>query len=150
MSFPSPPLTPSLPGPQVAVGHPLDTVKVRLQSEQGGRAFTGVWDCIRKTVAQEGITGFYKGATPPLFMSGFLNGVMFSVNGFIKRQVAKAFTEDGDTKSMKLQHIVLSSLLTAPVYCSILTPSDVVSAGEGNGDSGGRKDGRDTSRQHNG
>ena len=35
------------------VGHPLDTVKIRLQSEQGGKYYKGSWDCLTKTIRQE-------------------------------------------------------------------------------------------------
>jgi hypothetical protein len=36
---------------QTAVGHPLDTIKIRLQS--GNTAFTGFWDCLGTTVRTE-------------------------------------------------------------------------------------------------
>lgn len=48
----------------VLSGHPLDTVKVRLQT--GGDKYVGTWDCISKTVKNEGVAGLYKGITAPL------------------------------------------------------------------------------------
>ena len=41
----------------VAVGHPLDTVKVRLQTQNAAApdAFKGVGDCLRRTVIKEGV-----------------------------------------------------------------------------------------------
>ena len=67
---------------EVISGHPLDTIKVRLQTMpvpvNGDRAlYTGTMDCIRKTVSHEGVLGLYKGmATPvavvtPSFALGF-------------------------------------------------------------------------------
>mmetsp|Transcript_195 Transcript_195/g.738 ORF Transcript_195/g.738 Transcript_195/m.738 type:complete len:307 (+) Transcript_195:49-969(+) len=54
----------------VAAGHPLDLIKVRLQTQvvEPGKppAFTGALDCARKTVAAEGIKGLYKGMVAPL------------------------------------------------------------------------------------
>ncbi|KAF5291402.1 hypothetical protein FQR65_LT01712 [Abscondita terminalis] len=55
----------------VLVGHPLDTVKVRLQTMPKvvpGQAplYSGMLDCIRKTVAKEGVFGLYKGIGAPL------------------------------------------------------------------------------------
>lgn len=50
---------------KLAVGHPFDTVKVRLQVSNYGQ-FHGPIDCLRKTVRYEGISGLYKGVTPPL------------------------------------------------------------------------------------
>lgn len=41
---------------QVLSGHPLDTLKVRLQTQSaGGPQFTGMMDCFSKTVASEGV-----------------------------------------------------------------------------------------------
>lgn len=54
----------------VFAGHPLDLIKVRLQTQvvQPGQppAFTGALDCARKTVAAEGVKGLYKGMVAPL------------------------------------------------------------------------------------
>ena len=47
------------------VGHPFDTVKVRLQTSSPAQ-FKGPLDCVLQTVRREGILGLYKGATPPL------------------------------------------------------------------------------------
>lgn len=48
-----------------AVGHPFDTVKVRLQTTDKSQ-FRGPLDCLLQTVRKEGFAGLYKGATPPL------------------------------------------------------------------------------------
>lgn len=48
-----------------AVGHPFDTVKVRLQTTDKSQ-FRGPLDCLLRTVRKEGFAGLYKGATPPL------------------------------------------------------------------------------------
>ncbi|RMZ89764.1 hypothetical protein DV736_g3012, partial [Chaetothyriales sp. CBS 134916] len=47
------------------VGHPFDTIKVRLQTSSKAR-FSGPFDCCLQTLRKEGIRGFYKGMTPPL------------------------------------------------------------------------------------
>ena len=48
------------------VGHPFDTIKVRLQTSESTR-FKGPIECCLQTLRNEGIKGFYKGMTPPLF-----------------------------------------------------------------------------------
>jgi len=48
-----------------SVGHPFDTIKVRLQTTQKSQ-FEGPLDCVLQTVRNEGVRGLYKGATPPL------------------------------------------------------------------------------------
>ncbi|XP_018322635.2 congested-like trachea protein [Agrilus planipennis] len=55
----------------VLTGHPLDTVKVRMQTmplPKPGEVplYTGTWNCIVKTVRNEGVLGLYKGMGAPL------------------------------------------------------------------------------------
>ncbi len=51
----------------VAVGHPFDTVKVRLQSQSISKPiYSGAFDCVKKTLAWEGVGGLYKGVASPL------------------------------------------------------------------------------------
>ncbi|KAK5941560.1 hypothetical protein PMZ80_005508 [Knufia obscura] len=50
---------------KLSVGHPFDTIKVRMQTAEHGR-FGGPLDCLLQTIRKEGITGLYKGASPPL------------------------------------------------------------------------------------
>lgn len=55
----------------VIVGHPLDTIKVRLQTQptpQPGQApmYTGTADCAKQIVTKEGFRGLYKGMAAPL------------------------------------------------------------------------------------
>ena len=46
----------------VMVGHPFDTLKVRLQTQPTARpVYTGLADCFIKTLKWEGIGGLYKG-----------------------------------------------------------------------------------------
>ncbi|CAG5127154.1 unnamed protein product [Candidula unifasciata] len=55
----------------VVAGHPLDTVKVRLQTMPKPAAgqppmFKGTFDCLMKTVTKEGFFGLYKGMAAPV------------------------------------------------------------------------------------
>lgn len=50
---------------KLTVGHPFDTIKVRMQTSAEGK-FKGPLDCLFKTLKNEGVKGLYKGATPPL------------------------------------------------------------------------------------
>ena len=47
------------------MGHPFDTIKVRLQTTDKSH-FRGSLDCLMQTLRNEGVKGIYKGATPPL------------------------------------------------------------------------------------
>ena len=57
------------------VGHPFDTVKVRLQTTTAAR-FRGPLQCVAQTVRNEGVAGLYKGATPPLVGWMFMDSIM--------------------------------------------------------------------------
>lgn len=55
----------------VVVGHPMDTVKVRLQTMAQPKPgepplYRGTFDCLKKTVRHEGFRGLYKGMGAPL------------------------------------------------------------------------------------
>lgn len=58
----------------VVVGYPFDTIKVRMQTS--GR-FSGMMDCVRQTVRNEGFGGFYKGVGSPLVGVTGVNAVAF-------------------------------------------------------------------------
>ncbi|KAF9439298.1 hypothetical protein BGZ76_006027 [Entomortierella beljakovae] len=60
---------------KMAVGHPFDTMKVRMQTA-GNDRFHGLWHCITETFKKEGPRAFYKGATPPLIGWAFMDSVM--------------------------------------------------------------------------
>ena len=49
------------------VGHPFDTLKVRLQTQSmTNPTYSSLSDCFRKTVSKEGLAGLYKGVSSPL------------------------------------------------------------------------------------
>ncbi|ROL54770.1 Mitochondrial carnitine/acylcarnitine carrier protein [Anabarilius grahami] len=55
----------------VFAGHPLDTIKVRLQTQSKPRPgesalYGGTFDCFKKTLAKEGLRGLYKGMAAPI------------------------------------------------------------------------------------
>eukprot|EP01061_Rhynchopus_euleeides_P004889 TRINITY_DN1408_c0_g2_i1.p1 TRINITY_DN1408_c0_g2~~TRINITY_DN1408_c0_g2_i1.p1 ORF type:complete len:323 (+),score=119.91 TRINITY_DN1408_c0_g2_i1:66-971(+) len=50
----------------VFVGHPLDTVKVKLQTDTTGQ-FKGTFDCVKQIVAKDGVRGLYRGMAAPIY-----------------------------------------------------------------------------------
>ncbi|KAI9478893.1 MAG: hypothetical protein EXX96DRAFT_483092 [Benjaminiella poitrasii] len=59
----------------VFVGQPLDTIKVRLQLDQG--KFKGAWDCTLQTIRKEGFFALYKA----------VNALLFAANSSIKTRL---------------------------------------------------------------
>ena len=61
------------------VGHPFDTLKVRLQVDgaAGARKYKGPLDCLIKTVRNEGVMALYKGVRSPLSGTPFIYACSF-------------------------------------------------------------------------
>ncbi|KAG6387596.1 hypothetical protein SASPL_152788 [Salvia splendens] len=71
---------------QLIVGHPFDTIKVKLQSQAvplPGQApkYSGAIDAVKQTLAAEGPRGLYKGMGAPLATVAAFNAVLFTVRG---------------------------------------------------------------------
>ncbi|XP_047055773.1 mitochondrial carnitine/acylcarnitine carrier-like protein [Lolium rigidum] len=71
---------------QLVVGHPFDTIKVKLQSQPTpppGQPpkFAGAIDAVKQTIAAEGPGGLYKGMGAPLATVAAFNAVLFTVRG---------------------------------------------------------------------
>lgn len=102
-----------------AVGHPFDTVKVRLQTSEG--RFKGPMDCIMSTYKAEGLRGFYKGFTPPLAGWVLMDSVMLGSLHLYRRLVKENFYAE-EKKLPLFGHIVAGlgsgwtvSLVAAPI-----------------------------------
>ena len=70
----------------MAVGHPLDTIKTRLQTDAQGR-FRGTLECIRYTARSEGLLGFYKGGSIPLLFRGVSASIIFGTYALANEQL---------------------------------------------------------------
>ncbi|EFJ22553.1 hypothetical protein SELMODRAFT_443165 [Selaginella moellendorffii] len=71
---------------QLLVGHPFDTIKVKLQSQPAPRPgeppiYAGAIDAVKKTLAAEGSRGLYKGMGAPLATVAVFNAVLFASRG---------------------------------------------------------------------
>ena len=73
---------------KLSVGHPFDTIKVRMQTTSADR-FSGPLSCLTQTVRNEGIRALYKGATPPLVGWMFMDSVMLGSLTVYKKLLGK-------------------------------------------------------------
>ncbi|KAJ3013686.1 Mitochondrial carrier protein ymc2 [Thoreauomyces humboldtii] len=72
---------------QVLTGQPFDTVKVRLQTQSREKPlYSGMGDCVKKTIKDEGFAGFYKGTLTPLIGVGACVAIQFGALEYAKRQ----------------------------------------------------------------
>lgn len=104
---------------KLVVGHPFDTVKVRMQFEGGLGRFHGPLDCMRQTIKNEGFfRGLYKGATPPLLGWTAIDSLMWG--SFVHY---KKLLQSDPNIPLSLPHHYLAGsmagLTTVPIVCPI-------------------------------
>ncbi|XP_020862968.1 mitochondrial basic amino acids transporter isoform X1 [Phascolarctos cinereus] len=74
----------------VLVGHPFDTVKVRLQVQSVEKPlYRGTFHCFQSIVKQETVFGLYKGIGSPMMGLTFINALVFGVQGNTIRALGK-------------------------------------------------------------
>ncbi|KAE8746852.1 hypothetical protein FOCC_FOCC006411 [Frankliniella occidentalis] len=90
----------------LAVGHPLDTIKVR---QQAFSEKIGVLKSFQTTLKYEGVRGFYKGMTFPLLSAGALNALFFGVYANTLRLIEQPKSASGDCKSISEDSLPLKN-----------------------------------------
>lgn len=89
------------------VGHPFDTLKVRLQTQPTDKpVFKGVSDCFFKTIKWEGFRGLYTGVQAPLIGQMFFRANQFLTYGEAKRY----FSNDGKNAIKPYQYYISGGL----------------------------------------
>eukprot|EP00250_Pteridium_aquilinum_P017886 c23825_g1_i2 orf=132-1016(+) len=90
---------------QLVVGHPFDTIKVKLQSQPPPSPafqpkYAGAIDAVKQTLAHDGLRGLFKGMGAPLATVAGLNAILFTARG---QMVALLQTEPGAPLSISQQ-----------------------------------------------
>lgn len=80
-------------GAHTISGHPLDTIKSKMQIQTG---FTqqGAYAVAKRIYSTEGLRGFFRGCIPPLWGSMIYRGVMMSAYEYAFTYVEKNYEED--------------------------------------------------------
>ncbi|KAH6760090.1 Mitochondrial substrate carrier family protein [Perilla frutescens var. frutescens] len=124
------------------VGHPFDTIKVKLQSQPAplpGQLpkYTGAMDAVKQTLAAEGPRGLYKGMGAPFATVAAFNALLFTVRGQME---ALLRSEPGAPLTVNQQVVcgagagVAVSFLACPtelIKCRLQAQSAVASCGSG-------------------
>lgn len=80
------------------IGHPFDTLKVRLQAQSvANPVYSGVVDCFKQTVSKEGMKGLYKGMSSPLAGQMVFRASLFT--SFAQSKVFLASQKEGGALS---------------------------------------------------
>lgn len=113
------------------VGHPLDLVKVRMQTGGGGGA--GTFKLLQTTFANEGMAGLYRGVSAPILAIAPVFAVCFWGYDMGKR-VVRAMSISPNTSSssnvspeeqpMTISQLSLAGALSAIPTTAIMAPSE--------------------------
>lgn len=124
----------------LVVGHPFDTIKVKLQSQPSPAPgqlpkYAGALDAVKKTVAAEGPRGLYKGMGAPLATVAAFNALLFTVRGQMETLLR---SEPGASLTVKQQVVagagagLAVSFLACPtelIKCRLQAQSSLAEAG---------------------
>ncbi|KAM4832217.1 solute carrier family 25 member 47 isoform X1 [Urocitellus parryii] len=105
----------------VAVGYPLDTVKVRIQTEP---KYTGIWHCIRDIYRQERVRGFYRGLSLPVCTVSLVSSVSFGTYHHCLEHICKFRYGSAEAKPAKAD-ITLSGCASGLVRVFLTSPTEV-------------------------
>jgi len=107
----------------IVVGHPIDTVKVRLQVD---RSYKGITDCVLKTWRLEGPTSFFKGVVAPVLGAAPINAVVFVTYGGVMRLAAKNYGKKLDESELPIYYHGLAGLCAGFSQNVFGTPNELV------------------------
>jgi hypothetical protein len=86
----------------LVVGYPLDTVKVRLQTQTCGNGvlqYRSAFDCFRQIVANDGLRSLFRGMSAPAFFATPRFALIFHANAhsrnFVRGKMGKRFERKG-------------------------------------------------------
>ncbi|XP_056328750.1 solute carrier family 25 member 48 [Danio aesculapii] len=106
----------------VIVGHPLDTVKTRLQA---GKGYKNTFHCVVTIYKKENVTGFFKGLSFPLASITLYNSMVFGFFSNTQRLISKYRYGDGRHPCSMLD-LTVASMLTGLVSVGFGAPVDLV------------------------
>lgn len=102
----------------VAVGNPLDVIKVRMQTSP--TKYFSSMQTFQAILKQEGIGGFYKGLSSPLVAQFLMNSILFATNSLVL----------GILRDRNMSNDAVNSFISGGTggiaQCLILVPTDVV------------------------
>ncbi|VAH17463.1 unnamed protein product [Triticum turgidum subsp. durum] len=124
----------------LVVGHPFDTIKVKLQSQPSPAPgqllkYAGAFDAVKQTVVAEGPRGLYKGMGAPLATVAAFNALLFTVRGQMETLLR---SEPGAPLTVKQQVVagagagLAVSFLACPtelIKCRLQAQSSLAEAG---------------------
>ncbi|KAI5478901.1 mitochondrial carrier protein [Pseudohyphozyma bogoriensis] len=123
---------------KLTVGHPFDTIKLRMQCSPPG-TYSGPLDCLRRTISQEGPRALYKGASPPAVgwaasdsvLLGSLHNYRLWFEKLEARNRGEKVGEEGkDGKQARLSIFghTMAGMMAGWTVCTVITPIEGLKA----------------------
>ncbi|KAI9502135.1 hypothetical protein GGI25_003565 [Coemansia spiralis] len=100
--------------------HPLDLLKVRLQTVKGSAGKNGLSHVVRSIYAEQGVLGFYNGISAAVLRQMTYSMARFATYEYLKKSLA---TEDG---SLPFYRMTLAGVAAGAVGGICGTPADIV------------------------
>lgn len=108
-----------------AVLTPMDMVKQRLQLSSGvGGAYSGVWDCVKRVLKEEGFKAFYASYKTTVVMNAPFTAVHFATYEAAKKGLMEISPEDANDERW-IVHATAGAVAGA-LAAAVTTPLDVV------------------------
>lgn len=110
----------------VFAGHPLDTIKVRLQTqpytpEGKPTLYKGTYDCAKKIITKEGFLGLYKGMATPIVGVAPMYAICF-----FSFTMGKKLQQDGEGQEFTSRQLFFAGALAGLSTTVILAPGERV------------------------
>ncbi|NXU10532.1 S2548 protein, partial [Pardalotus punctatus] len=106
----------------VVAGHPLDTVKTRMQAGQG---YGNTLKCVLTVYRNESVAGFFKGMSFPLASISIYSSVVFGVFSSTQRFLNQLRCGD-PAAAPSLTDMTVASIVAGVISVGIGTPVDLV------------------------
>jgi solute carrier family 25 carnitine/acylcarnitine transporter 20/29 len=126
----------------IFAGHPLDTVRVRMQTARPG-AYRHMLDCGARIVREEGALALFRGLVPPVVGNAPLNAVAFGAVAWMNRFQDRHFAGDvdlgdknengggaggsrsGDVRELHLRRLLISGMFSGFLTSLVTTPVEL-------------------------
>ncbi|KAF1797438.1 mitochondrial carrier domain-containing protein [Mucor lusitanicus] len=112
----------------LAVGHPFDTVKVRLQSRELASRYKGTWNCFVTTIKQEKFVGLYKGMASPAVGVAGVNALVFGSYTSLM-QYQQEYDKNSSSSSEQLpplRHVLFAGMGAGVITSFVTCPMELV------------------------
>ncbi|XP_070608353.1 solute carrier family 25 member 47 isoform X1 [Erythrolamprus reginae] len=108
-------------GVSAAVGYPLDTIKVRIQTEAHYR---GIWHCMRYIYKTERVPGFFKGISMTVLMASLISSFSFGIYKNFLYSICRLRYGSADRKPSKMD-ISFAGCVTGALRVVLISPAEI-------------------------